>query len=116
KYHSPEVCLPAAGYRWQERGRELLVGGRIPFQFSRYDWVGQPVFVFSSFRSLDGDDPARSFNDFDLNWGKRLRSVLDHRKPSARQVIQVGLIGPSSDAGAQAQFLAMAEKSFVLTQ
>jgi exosortase len=106
RYHSPEVCLPAAGFKLLERPREFSSAGGpgVPFKISKYEWLRSPVYVFSSFYSVDGERPIERMDQFDLTWSKRLQAGWQGRRPGTQQVFQVVLSGVASQSEAEAEF------------
>lgn len=107
RYHSPEMCLPAAGFRQTEPGRMIEAHG-IPFRFLKYEWQGKPVYVFSSYRSANGTDTVRRFEDFDLTWSKRVRAAIRGVRAGEQEVLQVVISGAISESRAEAAFLEFA--------
>lgn len=117
RYHAPEICLPAAGFRPLEAGKETVVlAAGVPFRFLKYQWIGRPVFVFSSFRSANTEETVRNFKDFDLTWSKRARAAFRGERAGAKEVVQVVISGASSESRAEAAFLEFAQAALSLNK
>jgi hypothetical protein len=113
RYHSPEVCLPAAGIKLVERRPVLHAGsqGGTRFEAAEYRWLTQPLYVFTNYESTQEKELIRRFDEFDLTWSKRLLAAAKGIRPGAQQVIEVVIAGPTSAQAAEAQFLEFARKA-----
>lgn len=105
RFHSPEVCLPAAGLKLAERGGLIHpVGEELPFRWHRFDWRKQPVYLFSSFYSSTQTGAIQSMDEFDLTWRKRLRMAWAGERPAEQKVFQVLISGSVSERAAREAF------------
>jgi exosortase len=113
RYHSPEVCLPAAGIQFVEKRPDIHAGsqGSTRFQAAEYRWLAQPVYVFTNYESTQEKELIRRFDEFDLTWSKRLLAAAKGIRPGAQQVIEVVIAGPTSAQAAEGQFLEFARKA-----
>src|SRR5690606_17778959 len=99
RFHSPEVCLPAAGLKLVGQGRSVYpLGERLPFRSYEFEWLEKPVYLFSSFASTSGVGPVSSMDQFDLTWAKRLRLAWNGERPAEQKVFQVVISGSPSRA------------------
>lgn len=112
RFHSPEVCLPAAGLKLAERGGLLHpVGDELPFRWHRFDWQGKPVYLFSSFHSSTRTGAIQSMDEFDLTWRKRMQSAWQGERPAEQRVFQVLISGASSEIVAREAFQEFARQT-----
>jgi hypothetical protein len=105
--------LPTAGFRQLEGGRVVDAQG-IPFRFSKYEWLGKPVYVFSSYRSANAAETIRRFEDFDLTWGKRLQAAWRGERAGEQEVVQVVISGAASERRAEEAFRKFATGAFTV--
>lgn len=113
RYHSPEICLPAAGFKLVQAPEPIAARmGGVPFRVSTFEWVGRPVFVFSCYLSENGAAPVSSFAEFDLDWKKRFSLALNHSRPGAQHVIQIVVSGVNSRQRAERAFHEVAAQMF----
>jgi exosortase/archaeosortase family protein len=113
RYHSPEICLPAGGFRLVERRPDLQAGaeGNLRFQVSAYELLGRRIYVFSSYQSSREQGLIRRFDEFDLTWGKRLAAAASGLRPGAQRVIEVVMSGVASAESAEARFRGFVRKA-----
>jgi exosortase len=110
KYHSPEICLPSVGMEERESRRILVKtkSGEVPFNFYRFESLGQPVFVFYTlFRS--GRATERDQNPFstilkELSFQERIARVFRHERPPAIQSVEIIVTGNRSVSEVERRF------------
>jgi hypothetical protein len=103
QYHSPDVCLPAAGcIQKADLGLVSIAGpgGTVSLRGYEFEESGHPLFVFYALREdwmSEDQEPGRS-----LPWA-RLRLVWQGRRSSGQTAIHVALRGASDAAEAIAR-------------
>lgn len=112
RYHSPDVCMPAAGYRLVERGPLLRpVGSEPAFRTYEFERFGKTVFLFSSYHSNTRAGAIRSVDEFDLKWRNRIQFALKGERPAEQKVLQVLISGAPDGRAAREAFEAFAKRT-----
>lgn len=104
RLHSPESCLPMAGWRLTPLPgirRMGLLGAPLPFRAYRIDgYGGRPGFVFYC-RSGDRQNDEIQEDEGNLAWPSRLKAVWRGRSEQGISVLELVLWGPADEAQAQ---------------
>lgn len=107
--HRPEICLPAAGFKFISKidGTEVQASGvAFSFEGSIFDADGSRMYIF---RCLWEDQPALGLSQsrrFDLSVMGRLKSSWYGRRNLGQKLLQVGIVGANSEDEARAELRA----------
>jgi len=111
--HTPEVCLPAAGFQLTTEHELQAVPVQqltIPFRAYTFSTRNQPLYVFfcvweDRVSEAGSDSGARTITP-----GSRLRAVAEGRRHLGQQVLQVVVAGPPDIGTARARLSAELER------
>ena len=113
RFHSPEVCLPAAGFKLVERGPLIHPAGpRAPFRMYEFERRGARLFLFSSFYASSESGRIATMDQFDLTWAKRVELARAGRRPVQQRGLQVVISGAISASAARQEFSEFVRESF----
>ena len=102
--HHPDVCLAAAGHRFDGESEPVTVSVRnsaITFRHYLFDSQTRPLDAF--FSLLDLDTPVTGVFQGDLTWRSRVRAALEGRRNTRQGMLELLVTGaPSSEAAIQA--------------
>jgi hypothetical protein len=104
--HRPEICLPAAGFKFVSKiaDTEIEAGGAaFSFDGSIFEADGSQMYIF---RCLWEDQPALGLSQsrrFDLSVMGRLKSSWYGRRNLGQKLLQVGIVGAKSEEEARAE-------------
>lgn len=116
RYHSPEICLPAAGLELiaARPGPSVRTSaGEQPFRAYEFNWMGRRLDVLFLFREAGmAGEAAAAPSQFDLTWGNRLERAWDGRRASASEIAEIALLGASSAGEAERTARELLEEIF----
>lgn len=100
KYHTPDVCLPAAGCLLRDRLPTVSIeapGGTLPFQGFLFEEEGRPLHVY--YLLAEDRNPAAGVTGFGA---ARLRLVRDGLRRTGQTVLHVAIRNAPDSAAAEA--------------
>jgi exosortase len=106
RWHRPEICFPAAGYKLGGKHGIVTVqanGVSIPFQAMDFEDNGYKAYVFFCLWE-DGASSGLPQTEEEMSWSTRLRSVLLGQRNLGQQTLQVVISGYDSPEQAETAF------------
>ena len=101
--HRPEICLPAAGFKFRRQSQTAHVtvdDARFDFDGSVFESNGSPIYIF---RCLWDDQPAVGSSQsrvFDMSVAGRLEAAWYGQRNLGQRLLQVGIRGVSTESAA----------------
>ena len=101
--HRPEICLPAAGFRYVSAGSRVpvRVGDlQLPFESTVFDSDNGRTYVFRCLWEDHQTDPTR-MSSLDMSVMGRLKGAWLGKRNEGQRLLQVGIVGPASETDAR---------------